>query len=1022
MSFAILQNGLFIKEVSFSNISIHELYIKWNNKLDVSLKEIKIDDVNSNNGAPIPYKKIANYLQSLPYATHWFNSIIIEHIVRDDINVSFEYIHKNGNIVLHTPTIKANALISLKDGMLDLNIKKFRDNKRDITLDGHLYLDTKSTKLFSKLNLDIAKEADLTLYTVSDFNKLTYSLVSHKDITSITKIIKIAHLPKAANYWAYDAIGMKDITLINASGFIDFNALNDAYKNIKIQAIANNIHYAYNPKLDKIDAKTVELKFFKGVLYIKPKNAYTYGMYLGKSWLKIDFTKKEELLTLHLLFDAKINKDVLNILHTYKIKLPFLQKKGIVKTDLKLQIGLETIDVDAQGDFYTKKANFNYVGLNIDIFNAHIKLNNNDVSIKNMSVKYKNIAKAKVNVTYNAKKGKGKIDFTFTEVSLDGAKLKKSAKLQKATYKISPNADSITIAPSIWNYKDQTIHVDGIVMPFDLKELKLHIPTTLIEVPGTATAFVSGSVMLKTMLTELDLDILHFNYDGVKLTQSNTPLKVTYNKKIVIDSKDDIFFSVSGTKYKLSRLYMQLDKNIFSIKHTNINIGKYITAKLYAKYNTKTNLSQISLSNFILTNPNNNNVLYKNNKILLSSKIEGNTIKVNSNEIDASFTSKDSGWKLHVNSLARVTKNSKFLKSLFLSKGDFTLYRNKNDKYMRFTSNVQFPYKVLLSNGKPTNEYKINGKIYKEKIYLNVNKNLQLEYKDSVNISMHNSPINILELLRFMKEYKSIQKDKTAINILVHGDNSYLYLSKDRKILYETLNLQYFNKILTAQLNYKDGSAGLKLQNKNFHLYGQNFNDEFMNKLLYKSKFTNGTMNFSLSGTTDKYSGVMYIKKTTIKDYKSLNNILAFINTVPSLITFKLPGYSKYGLLVDKAYVNFEVNGDIAKISDIYLDSKEMDILGKGTVNLKDEKLNIMLNLKTDLGSQISKVPVVGYILLDGDTLSTTLSIKGNYENPKIKSHIATNIVVAPLNIIKRTLLLPYKLINDAIKENNATK
>ena len=50
-------------------------------------------------------------------------------------------------------------------------------------------------------------------------------------------------------------------------------------------------------------------------------------MYLDKSWLKIDFTQKDEILTLHLLFDGKLNKDLLKVLNRYKIKLPFLQRK-----------------------------------------------------------------------------------------------------------------------------------------------------------------------------------------------------------------------------------------------------------------------------------------------------------------------------------------------------------------------------------------------------------------------------------------------------------------------------------------------------------------------------------------------------------------------------------------------------------------------------------------------------------------------------------------------------------------------
>ncbi|MCF6330599.1 MAG: AsmA-like C-terminal domain-containing protein, partial [Sulfurimonas sp.] len=67
--------------------------------------------------------------------------------------------------------------------------------------------------------------------------------------------------------------------------------------------------------------------------------------------------------------------------------------------------------------------------------------------------------------------------------------------------------------------------------------------------------------------------------------------------------------------------------------------------------------------------------------------------------------------------------------------------------------------------------------------------------------------------------------------------------------------------------------------------------------------------------------------------------------------------------------------------------------------------------LKTDLGSAASKIPIVGYILFGDDTISTTLKVIGKLDNPKVKSMIAKDIIVAPINIIKRTLSLPFNLL-----------
>jgi hypothetical protein len=197
-----------------------------------------------------------------------------------------------------------------------------------------------------------------------------------------------------------------------------------------------------------------------------------------------------------------------------------------------------------------------------------------------------------------------------------------------------------------------------------------------------------------------------------------------------------------------------------------------------------------------------------------------------------------------------------------------------------------------------------------------------------------------------------------------------------------------------------------------------------MENLFSLSKFHGGSLDFSMHGTLDDYSGTFYIKNTTIQDYVVLNNILAFINTVPSLATFSLPGYNKTGLYVDTAYLNFHAKNHIFNVSDIYLDSKEIKIMGKGTASVKYDNIDLTMNLKTDLGSNLSKVPVVGYILFDGSSISTTLKIDGKLTNPNVRSMIARDIAVAPLNIILRTITLPYKLIKGSIDllDNNTSK
>ncbi|NPA66296.1 MAG: hypothetical protein GXO11_05370 [Epsilonproteobacteria bacterium] len=210
---------------------------------------------------------------------------------------------------------------------------------------------------------------------------------------------------------------------------------------------------------------------------------------------------------------------------------------------------------------------------------------------------------------------------------------------------------------------------------------------------------------------------------------------------------------------------------------------------------------------------------------------------------------------------------------------------------------------------------------------------------------------------------------------------------------------------------YKQGKAGFRYHKDHFYLYGSNFNDTFMSNLFLQSKFKKGSLNFNIVGSFDDYKGIFEITETTVLDYKILTNILAFIDTVPSLMTFSLPKYSKEGLLIHKAYASFHYQKGIFTFDNVHLDSDQIDIVGAGTASYIYNNIDFVFQLKTNIGSKASKIPLVGYILFDGKTISTTLKVEGKLTNPKVSTMIAQSIIVAPINILKRTILLPVHLL-----------
>ena len=814
---------------------------------------------------------------------------------------------------------------------------------------------------------------------------------------------------------------MDYLSIENATGYIDFNHLENAIKNIKINASVHKLNYIYNPQLDAIHTEETQLEFRHGVLFIYPQKAYSYGMYLDKSWLKIDFTQKEELLTLHLLFDdGMLNQDVLHILDTYKIKLPFLQHSGKVHTNLTIKVGLRNIKIDAKGSFFTKNANFDYLGLNIDVPKAHILLDNYDVKINNMLASYQDIADANVSVVYNAKNAKGKISLQFSKIDIVQKKLQLQKKPFKVIYTISPKNDTIHVAKSTWLVKTQKLMIDAMDIPFDLHTLTAQIPTTLFDSPDLTHGFIGGSIDLKKQTASFNLDVLSFKYKALKLKNSNTQLQVHYDKKLTLTAKDNIEFETDGSHITISDLLLDITPQILYLHPMKININDLAFMQMSSNYHFQMQKNNLHLHYLKIVE--NNISLYNQNNIDLSINFNPTSTIIKADALDARFVMNKDSWKFKTKSLAKLAKNSPLLQKLKLSQGKLTIGKKQKQKAIDVNAYLHFPYPFLLDNNKKITNYHIQAQLFKDKINLNINDTIKINLADMITIKVKNTTLDLQELLKIKNSVKLPQTKSKPKTILLDAKNVALQLTPTRKILSDTIAMQSDRNTTTIQLKYKNGIAGFKIKDKIFHLYGSKFNDIFMESLFSLSKFKGGTLEFSVKGSLDDFSGAFYINDTTVIDYKLLNNILAFVNTVPSLLTFSLPDYNKHGLAVQTAYAKFHAVKGVFKISDFLVHSKELDILGKGNADFYKDTIDLTLNLKTDLGSDASKIPLVGYILFDKDVISTSMKITGKLSDPDVHSLLARDIIVAPLNILKRTILLPYSIVSDMLGEDKKEK
>jgi hypothetical protein len=89
-----------------------------------------------------------------------------------------------------------------------------------------------------------------------------------------------------------------------------------------------------------------------------------------------------------------------------------------------------------------------------------------------------------------------------------------------------------------------------------------------------------------------------------------------------------------------------------------------------------------------------------------------------------------------------------------------------------------------------------------------------------------------------------------------------------------------------------------------------------------------------------------------------------------------------------------------------------MKIAGMGWLDLNKKDMKIDLTMTTTAGVNLSKIPLLGYVLAGKkEDPTTTIQISGDFEDPQIQSTAMKDVVSLPFEALYRTLKLPAHLV-----------
>ncbi|MDR1976260.1 MAG: AsmA-like C-terminal domain-containing protein [Campylobacteraceae bacterium] len=509
-------------------------------------------------------------------------------------------------------------------------------------------------------------------------------------------------------------------------------------------------------------------------------------------------------------------------------------------------------------------------------------------------------------------------------------------------------------------------------------------------------------------------------YTGVDLpirqtsgkTDANVSIDVKFGNisvNVAVDvALEDANLSVGNASIYTPHANMRLDNSIIKFIDTRAQYGKLFDISVNGTLNAsaKEMIADSFIHSFSIKAENKSIVSISNISTPFTLKISENGTNLYLDELQSNLTFADTNV-FRLNSINRLYPYSELAKEYGIKEGRITI-RSKDFRRFRGHANIRALDVPLSHDGTPLTRFTGAFEVTEDSFEIAANdKKVNLLIKNGVNLTLNSYDINI-----------NIGGNASApsIPITVTAQNgSIIFKPSNITILADEYNISSKDGNISLNLAYKNTPLSFVKSEGYFNVFTKNMKSEFLNALANKEFFKKGSFDFYAKGESeDEFLGVLSLKDTRLKDFKILNNLIAFLNTIPSIATFSDPMYSTSGFPVKNGTIEFIKSKDYVYIQTLFLEGYSSDIKGSGYIDLKDNKIHMDLSIfiVKSLSNIIDKIPLVNYIILGNEgAIEVHLSVRGTPGNPKIETSLMNDTLLSPFNMIKRIFELPTYLL-----------
>ena len=471
----------------------------------------------------------------------------------------------------------------------------------------------------------------------------------------------------------------------------------------------------------------------------------------------------------------------------------------------------------------------------------------------------------------------------------------------------------------------------------------------------------------------------------------------------------DAVLEIAGSKFNAKGALVKL------INTTNLNIDATgfgldffkANAKAYINLQKSTGEIKGTIESFDLKEKNDEILTFKNepfSAFLDFSKADETLLKIEPFGLDMSFGSES---KIATKNSKFFIENSPVLKQNgVLNFDEINIKSNDFVDLEIFAKGANFDLPFLDKNGLKYENDDLKILVSKAGVKVDsASKKLSLDIKEKA-INVKTKDLNLLVL-----DDNKTSEQSTPLELL--AKNGDIILKDLNKTLpFTSFSAEKKGKSISLNGLAQQGRLGYFNYEKSINLDATDISGEFINDLFGIKSFEGGKFRLKLLGESAKeFKAEVRFFGTYLKDYIFYQRLLSFLNSVPSLLSFKTPDFNDKGFTVKNGKILLTRKGDMIEFLAIEMIGTSADIGGRGTIDLKSKKINIDLELKLlkDASSIIDKIPLVNQIILGKDrSLSTIIAIRGTTEKPEYSTQILQDALLSPLKIIRNVLQAPF--------------